>query len=1034
MEEQLVRLLAAAQSPNAQPRKEAEHQLHQLWAHPEYAPALVSIGSHDSVPEDIRQLALLTLKQFVTWYWSSQFDEFKGQGNEVLVPEEVKIRVRSALLDLVIADRPERKIKSVASYAVSKIASIDFPEQWPDLLPQLMHAISNGSEAQLHGALRVLSDLVDEAFGEEQFFRVAKDLVKVVHDVAVADGRKTTLRALAVSVFRGCFDILETVMEEHKAEVKAFAEEVLNQWTPFLIETMNTRLPPAPSDQEETDETPNAEAFKGMVKLKLQVVKVLMRIRSVFPAMLSPQSAVLFQATWQELSSLKDAYNQMYIHEDRQSRMEDPDGLPYTLDFLVLEELDFMQACLRAPPVRSQLERDLQAAPNAENTWVTEVMKLAVSYAQITTEEEGLWEIDVNIFLSEETSVTANYTPRTACGDLVIKLGEWLQQPTLDGLLSYTRTLYTTTQSWKEKEASLYVLNQLLSDFLDVDKRISPNSANGFIDFIRYAIQEPEPFLRARGYLVAGSLVRAAGDALQQAATSFLEACLHAITNDDSDIVRVSCIRALQYYLQALPRSITQPLQPAIITAISGYLSGQDMQELAESDDLTVTLVETLRDAILLDTRIAYTGPGLDLLLTIASHGANNFQLTMLVNETFEEVTTTIAEMGGDAYIQLCTKILPALNGALDVGNLTEENNLTTLAADLLSLLAEYGPSPLPNGFVQATMPKLNRILLGATDEELLKSATVAVKNILAHADQQLFDWHSDEGKGGLEVVLIIIDRLLSPAVNDDAAGEVGSLAAEVVEKAGGERLGPYLPQLLRAVAVRLGSATRAQFIQSLTLVFIRLSLNNAPEVVDFLAGLDIDGVSGLQVVLSKWLENSIDFTGFDEIRQNVIALSKLYDLKDPRIAQIRVKGDLIVRNDGRIMTRSRARQNPDEYTIIPAPLKILKVLIIELTATSSNRELDAAAAAELAEEGGSDADEWEDEPNAFLELSGGLTKEQIMAYASDDGPGSNRQRDDETQAFLVEWFKHAAARQGFKEEWDLLTPEEQAKLAESAS
>jgi hypothetical protein len=165
-------------------------------------------------------------------------------------------------------------------------------------------------------------------------------------------------------------------------------------------------------------------------------------------------------------------------------------------------------------------------------------------------------------------------------------------------------------------------------------------------------------------------------------------------------------------------------------------------------------------------------------------------------------------------------------------------------------------------------MPKLNRILLGSTDEELLKSATTAVKNILSHGHQQLFEWRSEEGKGGLEVVLIIIDRLLSPSVNDNAAGEVGSLAAEVVEKAGSERLGPYLPQLLRAVAVRLGSATHAPFIQSLTLVFARLSLNNASEVVEFLAGLDINGTSGLQVVLSKWLENSINFAGYDDIRQ----------------------------------------------------------------------------------------------------------------------------------------------------------------------
>src|SRR3954468_3904100 len=109
-----------------------------------------------------------------------------------------------------------------------------------------------------------------------------------------------------------------------------------------------------------------------------------MRIRSVFPAMLSPQSPVLFSATWDELSALQAAYHQMYIEEERQSRLEDSDGLPYTLDFLVLEELDFMQACLRAPPVRSELEQQLRNSSGTEGSWVTEVMKLAVAYAQIT--------------------------------------------------------------------------------------------------------------------------------------------------------------------------------------------------------------------------------------------------------------------------------------------------------------------------------------------------------------------------------------------------------------------------------------------------------------------------------------------------------------------------------------------------------------------------------------------------------------------------------------------------------------------------
>ncbi|KAI9667509.1 MAG: hypothetical protein M1821_000325 [Bathelium mastoideum] len=1069
MEDELVHLLGQTQSSSDNTRRQAELRLQQLQQNNEAYPlALASIAAHDNIPLDIRQAALLNLKTFVSANWSSQFEEFRGL---TVLSDDTKNRLRQTLLQLATNGKEERKIQSAASLVVSKIASADYPSEWPDLLPHLLQVIPTGSDGQLHGALKVLGDLVDECLTEVNFFPIARDLVKILYDVAANEGRKQTLRALAISVFVSTFDTLEMLMEDHKGAVKSFADEALNStWTPFLMSVLKSRLPSPPPERQDGKATEQAESYRGLVALKLQVMKVLMRIRSVFPSMLAPQSPALFSATWDELSSLQPAYHEMYIGDERQGRLEDADGLPYTLDFLVLEELDFMQACLRAPPVRKELQRQLQAhgSPNgaASSSWMTEVMRLAISYAQITTEEEGLWDIDVNIFLSEETSVTANYTPRTACGDLVIKLGEWLSDATVDGLLSYTRTLYSTEQSWKAKEAALYVLNQLLSDFQDTSRSLKPEAAHGFVDFIRYAIQQPDSFLRARGYLVAGSLARSSGEALNQLSASFMEMSLRAISEEESEVVKVSCIRALQHYLPALPTAITLPMQASIINSLSSYLQTQDLSDLTESEDLLVTLEETLRDAILLDTRTCLDGNALNLLFTIASQGATNFQLTMLASETFEEISSTIAALGTDAYTQLCEKVLPSLMGAFDVGSLTKENALTNLAAELLSKLAEHGREPLPNGFVGAVMPKLNRLLLNSTDEDLLRSATSAVKFILVHDYKQLFEWRDETGKAGLEVVLFIIDRLLSPAVDDSAASEVGGLAAEVVEKAGAERLGPYLMQLLKAVAMRLVSATQAQFIQSLILVFARLSLVSAHEVVDFLAQVQVGNENGLQVVMSKWLENSVMFAGYDEIRQNVIALSKLYNLQDPRLAQIMVKGDLIIPQSDRIMTRSRARQSksspplvyqhglkqhqdPDQFTIVPAPLKIIKVLVEELlSASGSARAIDSAAAAELDEEGSDDGD-WEDDPD-MLDLGLGVTKQgerkrllsllvnylsfgswdlaELMTYG--DAPQTPaRQRDDETQAYLIQFFREIAEKPGFADVFNVLSPQEQEKL-----
>jgi importin-9 len=590
------------------------------------------------------------------------------------------------------------------------------------------------------------------------------------------------------------------------------------------------------------------------------------------------------------------------------------------------------------------------------------------------------------------------------------------------------------TRSWKAKEAGLFILNQMLRDFTELDRKIPPAVAKGFQDFIDQSQQDPSVYLRARAFAVAGVLARTAGESYSPKAAAYLSAAIETLAAAEApDLIRVSCIRAIQDLIEALPPSLTRPLQTQVITSISSYMSTQDLND-PEVDDLKVSLIETLRDAIMIDVKCTYMGPAIDLLFTLASHGAANFQISLLVMETFESVVSSVAELGHDPYVRLCEKTVPSLTGAFDVGSMTQESALTNLAAELVSALAEYGSEPLPDGFVAAVMPKLNRVLLESSEPELVRPSTLAVKHMLAHGSSQFLAWTDPAtGKNAVEITLIIIDRLLnSSLVDDNAAAEVGGLAAELVERAGGEKLGPYLLQLLRAVALRLATAEKAQFIQSLILVFARLSISSPQDVVDFLCQVDIHGEDGLNVVLAKWLENSVNFAGYDAIRQNVLALSKLYNLGDPRIQQVGVKGDLIVQESGRIKTRSQAKANPDRWTTVPANLKILKVLVEELTNAASNRFNPSAAAAALDSEGSEDGDEWEDVgagSTGALDLGLGLTKQELMAYDEEASPTHSRQIDDETSDYLMGWFREQAQKPGFGEMFAALNVEEKDNL-----
>lgn len=131
--------------------------------------------------------------------------------------------------------------------------------------------------------------------------------------------------------------------------------------------------------------------------------------------------------------------------QQRQSRMDDVDRLPYTLDYLVIEELDYIQTLLNTSVIKRELNVQLapgstaNGAPN--NTWIQQILATVVGYSQILTEDEELWEVDINVFLSEETSETANYSARNACAGLTTKLCSY-NWPVLESLLAHGKTVF----------------------------------------------------------------------------------------------------------------------------------------------------------------------------------------------------------------------------------------------------------------------------------------------------------------------------------------------------------------------------------------------------------------------------------------------------------------------------------------------------------------------------------------------------------------------------------------------------------------
>ena len=167
------------------------------------------------------------------------------------------------------------KLTEWTASVVSKIASADFPDQWPELFPQLVSVLNTStSDAAVQGSLRVLYELVDSGLSDEQFFQVARELVNALQHVAFKAHNIPAVQAMTLKVLGACFDNLEQVLAtEYGPAVKAFLNESMHEWMSFFISTLKLSLPEVSSaDFEHANNV--MRKWKAVVALKIQVIQV----------------------------------------------------------------------------------------------------------------------------------------------------------------------------------------------------------------------------------------------------------------------------------------------------------------------------------------------------------------------------------------------------------------------------------------------------------------------------------------------------------------------------------------------------------------------------------------------------------------------------------------------------------------------------------------------------------------------------------------------------------------------------------------
>lgn len=66
------------------------------------------------------------------------------------------------------------------SHILSKIASCDWPEEYPELLVSLMTLLTSGSSDAIHGALQMFAEFGGDDLSEDQLLPIQKQLIPVL--------------------------------------------------------------------------------------------------------------------------------------------------------------------------------------------------------------------------------------------------------------------------------------------------------------------------------------------------------------------------------------------------------------------------------------------------------------------------------------------------------------------------------------------------------------------------------------------------------------------------------------------------------------------------------------------------------------------------------------------------------------------------------------------------------------------------------------------------------------------------------------
>lgn len=968
--------------------------------------ALVNVALNEVNQLTARQFALLSLRKLITFYWGPGFDSYR---NTSVVSQEMKNFLRESLIKLCLNENNDKKIRNGASYCVVQISAVDFPDQWPQLLEIVYDAIANRNSLT---AISLLNEIYDDVISEEMFFEggIGYETLSIIFKLLINSESTLDAKIAATKLFNAALLQMSGIDSHSTQKRKLFIQECI----PRSLETLGnllTYLSNLSNSQE--------------IELVGKIYENLILIKNEFPKNLFPtelKESFKLQI-FKDLDNLKKEYSLSVQPTSEEDKLE-------LINQCGIYIIEFLSSMLDSPFTQE------------EQLILADSFIILCNFDSVTLES---YTNDFNDFVSKETGLMASFSIRDQVNEFLTSLdGDQLNiyfQLICHRIMATLNNYDDNTQSGN-LESSLYLLQSLLLN----EEDISMNQADELLLLLNtvLVLSTNNPLLKGRIFLLVPKVLDKFIDSLPDVrvlvrtfCTKIVDLCL----NIDDDLIRSCTLISFTYftYFAELPSVLGNELCSSVQKNILQIIT--ELLRDAEEDTYGL-LIEVVNQVISTNSE---TTPEttlkneFSLVLTISGKDPSNIQIVVESQECLEKLLEGINTDTYKSYIQMC---LPSFIHMIDGNRATsyKYSPLLSLILEFLTVFMKKKPNDglLPSEISDYIFEPLVNVLKESSEDETLQLATDAFSYLIYNTDPTVM-------VSKLDTVVNVLDTLLSINVSDTAAMNVGTLIVTIFTKFSNE-IQSLIPVILRAAVERLIQSKNISTQQNLISLLCFLTCSDVNQTVKLLFQLQDEQQDPnlVQKLLIKWFESFEVIRGERKIKENIVALSKLYSLGDPRIAAIVVNGDLIPYEGDLIITRSMAKKMPNKYTQISPYTKIVKLFVAELGFQTKQPDVHEHVPTNTLKE--HVAASAEDDDGGWEDVDDVLEYDKLKEYIDDDDEDPAEYGEDDAQEIsglgdiqhsvtelLIESLKHFATSDAnlFGAIYNTLTEQEKATLTE---